>query len=154
MRCFRSFSRSLSRGAVLGLWQADSGTADHALERYVTGIVGIGRRRLSTRRPLQSYVHDASGEPVMRYAPYIKTKPYATSAVSPLLVVAELVSLFVSLHRGAARARNLFRFDVPRFRRSGRFGIYPDHGCRGWHRREWASASRAQMIREYFLNRA
>jgi Patatin-like phospholipase len=83
-------------GAVLGLWQQNSGTADHALERYVTAIVGTVDDGSQPNGALQAYVHDSSGESVMRYAPYIKTSHYATSTVSPLLVVAELASLFAS----------------------------------------------------------
>ncbi|MGB8366063.1 MAG: hypothetical protein ACLQUZ_06135 [Rhizomicrobium sp.] len=83
-------------GAVLGLWQSDSGTADHALERYVSAIVGTVDDGSSPSGALESYVHDASGAAVMRYETYIKPAPYAVSTVSPLWVLAELVSLFVS----------------------------------------------------------
>lgn len=83
-------------GAVLGVFQDASGTAYHALERYVSAFVGAFDDGSSPDGPLGKFVHDASGAPIMRYAPYIKAAPYAVSMLSPLLVIAEALSLFVS----------------------------------------------------------
>ncbi|HWU26572.1 MAG TPA: hypothetical protein VN154_09245 [Rhizomicrobium sp.] len=82
-------------GAILGAWQQNSGIAENALERYVTAIVGINDGGSSAKGPLESFVVDKSGAPVERYQAYIKGTP-AVSIVSPLQVVAELVSLFVT----------------------------------------------------------
>ncbi len=83
-------------GAILGAWQEDSGIARRALERYVSAIVGWADDGSSPNGPLQSYVHDASGAPIARYEAYIEPAPYAVPTVSPLLVLAELVSLLAS----------------------------------------------------------
>lgn len=83
-------------GAVLGVWQQDSGMADHALERYVCGIVGMFDDGSAPGGPLQSYMYDATGAPVLRYASYVRSAPYAVSLVSPTLIAAELISLLVS----------------------------------------------------------
>lgn len=136
-------------GAVLGLWQADSGTADHALERYITGVVGIADDGSSATGPLQAYVHDASGEPVTRYVPYIKPKPYAASAVSPLLLVAEIISLFVSCISARLAIAVFLDLMFPSF---GGAGAVP-HLIRNWLPRVASAALgitvAAQLIREY-----
>src|SRR5271154_3655691 len=136
-------------GAVLGLWQQNSGTADHALERYVTAIVGSTDDGSQPNGALQPYVHDASGNPVMRYAPYIRTAPYATATVSPLLVVAELASLFASCIVARLALAIFFDLMIPGLGGGG-FG----HVFRTWLPR-LASAGLgigvgAQMLRAYF----
>lgn len=137
-------------GAVLGLWQADSGTADHALERYVTGIVGTADDGSAADGPLQSYVHAADGTPVLRYAAYVKPAPFAASRVSPLLIVAELVSVFVSCI--VARLALAIFFDLM-------FPSLGGQGNAGRLFRNWAPrlasaglgfALAAQMLLEYF----
>jgi len=99
-------------GAVLGLWQSDSGIADHALERYVTAVVGIVDDGSQPTGPLQAYMHDASGAPVPRFTEsgYVHAAPYAASNVSPLLVIAEVLSLFASCV--AARLSLAIFFDL------------------------------------------
>lgn len=76
-------------GAVLGAWQEQSGLADHALERYASAIIGTGDGALG------KFLHDAPTATVLRYEPYVKGAA-AVSTVSPLLVLAELISLFAS----------------------------------------------------------
>jgi hypothetical protein len=135
-------------GAVLGLWQQNSGTADHALERYVTAIVGSTDDGSQPNGPLQSYMHDSSGNPVMRYAPYIKTAPYATSTVSPLLVVAELASLFASCIVARLALAIFFDLMIPGLGGAG-FG----HIVRNWLPRLVSAglgfAVGAQLLRAY-----
>jgi predicted acylesterase/phospholipase RssA len=83
-------------GTVLGLWQRDSGTADHALERYVSAFVGTLDDGSSPHGALQAYVRDASGATVARYVPYIKFAPYAVSTVSATVAVAEILCVYLS----------------------------------------------------------
>ncbi|HTW36667.1 MAG TPA: hypothetical protein VMD53_18765 [Rhizomicrobium sp.] len=138
-------------GAVLGFWQTDSGTADHALERYIAGIVGVADDGSSANGPLQAYMHDASGAPVMRYAPYVKSVPFKASTVSPLLIAAELVSLFVSCMVARLAIAIFFDLIFPSF---GGSGAVP-HLIRTWLPRLAAAGVgigvAAQMIREYFF---
>jgi hypothetical protein len=145
-------------GAILGLWQSDSGVADHALERYVAGIVGLSDDGSQPTGPLQAYMHDASGAPIMRrdasgalvmpYAQYVRPAPYALSTVSPLLLVAELASLFASCI--AARLSIAIFFDL----------MFPGFGGEAPFIRNWlprlASAGLgialgAEMLLEYFM---
>ncbi|MDE1987115.1 MAG: patatin-like phospholipase family protein [Alphaproteobacteria bacterium] len=83
-------------GAVLGLWHEGSGTAYHALERYVSAFVGTVDDGSSPNGLLGSYVYDASGAPILRYIPYIKAAPFAASTLSPVIIFAELLSLLLS----------------------------------------------------------
>jgi hypothetical protein len=139
-------------GAVLGLWQPNSGTARNALERYVSAIVGIDDDGSTASGPLQSYVHDADGNSIQRYAPYVKTvaAPYAASTVSPLLIVAELLSVLASCI--VARLALAIFFDLM-FPSLGAVGVF-GHVFRIWVPRLASAgvgfALAAQMIVAYF----
>ena len=92
-----------------------------------------------------------SGEPVVRYAPYVKRKEYAAPAVSPLLLAAELLSLFVTCIVARLAIAIFFDLIFPSF---GGAGVV-SHTIRTWLPR-LASAGvglgvAAQMIREYFF---
>jgi hypothetical protein len=137
-------------GAVLGLWQENSGTADHALERYVSAIVGVADDGSLPTGPLQAYMHDSSGAPVMRYAPYVKPQPFAASTVSPLLIVAEILSLFASCIVARLSLAIFFDLMFPGF---GNDGV-PARLLRNWLPRLASAglgiAVAAQMLLEYF----
>ena len=83
-------------GAVLGVWKKDTGTAEHALERYVSAFVGTVSDPTTKDNALETWVHDASGAPNLRYAPYVKAAPRTASTIPPILIVAELASLLAA----------------------------------------------------------
>lgn len=86
----------LFAGAVLGSWRDGGGTSYHAVERYISAFAGTLCDGTEPNSTLASWIHDRSGAPIMRYAPYVKSAPYAESMVSPLLILVELVSLFAA----------------------------------------------------------
>ncbi len=86
----------LFAGAVLGIWRDGGGTAYHAVERYISAFAGSLTDGTTENSALDAWVHSSPGEPIMRYAPYIKAAPFAVSTVSPFTVLAELLSLFAA----------------------------------------------------------
>lgn len=86
----------LFAGAVLGLWRDGGGTAYHAVERYISAFAGTLCDGTTADSTLAGWIHTRSGEPIMRYAPYVKSAPFAVSLVSPLVILAELASLFAA----------------------------------------------------------
>lgn len=83
-------------GSVLGLWRSGGGTAAHALERYVSAFAGAVSDPTMANNALEGWVRGPTGAPILRYAPYVRSAPHAASTLSPLLIAAELASLFVA----------------------------------------------------------